>query len=54
VLAIADRSQERLCVRFRRMTSRGVSQPKTIVAMARELTGYLWAVMHPTAVANSN
>jgi len=51
VLAIADRSQERLCARFRRMTARGVSQPKTIVAMARELTGHLWAVLHPAASA---
>ena len=54
VLAIADRSQERLCARFRRMTSRGISQPKTIVAMARELTGYLWAVLHPAAAATHN
>ena len=23
--------------------------PKTIVAMARELTAYLWAVLHPAA-----
>jgi transposase len=51
VLAVADRSQERLCARFRRMTGRGICQPKTIVAMARELTGYLWAVLHPAAAA---
>jgi transposase len=54
VLAIADRSQERLCARFRRMTARGISQPKTIVAMARELVGYLWAVLHPAAAASNN
>ncbi|MFI4946477.1 MAG: IS110 family transposase [Burkholderiales bacterium] len=54
VLAIADRSQERLCARFRRMTGRGISQPKTIVAMARELVGYLWAVLHPAAAATRN
>src|SRR2546425_11525349 len=54
VLVVADRSQERLCARFRRMTSRGISQPKTIVAMARELTGYLWAVLHPAAAATRN
>jgi transposase len=47
VLAIADRAQERLCARFRRMSGRGISSPKVIVAMARELTGYLWAVLHP-------
>lgn len=49
VLAIADRAQERLCARYRRMTMRGINHPKTIVAMARELTGYLWAVLHPEA-----
>ena len=50
ILAIADRAQERLCARYRRMTMRGISNPKTIVAMARELTGYIWAVLHPAAV----
>jgi len=54
VLVIADRSQERLCARYRRMTARGLSQPKTIVAMARELVGYLWAVLHPAAMATRN
>jgi transposase len=54
VLAIADRAQERLCARYRRMTGRGISNPKTIVAMARELTGYLWAVLHPAATVTRN
>jgi transposase len=49
VLAIADRAQERLCGRYRRMTLRGTTSPKVVVAMARELTGYLWAVLHPAA-----
>ena len=51
VLAIADRAQERLCARFRRMTEAGKIHPKTIVAMARELCGYVWAVLHPAALA---
>jgi transposase len=51
VLAIADRAQERLCARYRRMTERGSMQPKTIVAMARELTGYVWAVLQPDRIA---
>ncbi len=51
VLAIADRAQERLAARFRRMSEAGKVHPKTIVAMARELCGYLWAVLHPAAVA---
>jgi len=49
VLAIADRAQERLCARYRRMTGRGITSPKTIVAMARELAGYLWATLHPAS-----
>jgi transposase len=51
VLAIADRAQERLSARYRRMTARGINNPKTIVAMARELAGYLWAVLHPDATS---
>lgn len=51
VLAIADRAQERLCARYRRMSGAGKVHPKTIVAMARELCGYLWAVLHPAALA---
>jgi transposase len=51
VLAIADRAQERLAARYRRMSAAGKVHPKTIVAMARELCGYLWAVLHPTAPA---
>jgi hypothetical protein len=54
VLAIADRAQERLCARYRRMMGRGTLQPKVIVAMARELTGYLWAVLHPAATTTRN
>jgi transposase len=49
VLAIADRAQERLAARYRRMSEAGKVHPKTIVAMARELCGYLWAVLHPFA-----
>jgi transposase len=49
-LAIADRAQERLCARYRRMCAAGKIHPKTIVAMARELAACLWAVLHPTAV----
>lgn len=51
VLALADRAQERLHRRYVRMTARGKAGPKTIVAMARELTGYLWAVLRPEITA---
>jgi transposase len=45
VIAIADRAQERLHARFVRMTRRGIHYNKTVVAMARELVGYLWATL---------
>ncbi len=38
-------------LRYRRMSEAGKVHPKTIVAMARELCGYLWAVLHPAAAA---
>jgi len=47
VIAIADRAQERLHARFMRMTHRGIHYNKTVVAMARELVGYLWATLTP-------
>jgi transposase len=45
VIAIADRAQERLHRRWVRMTFKGKPTQKTIVAMARELVGYIWVVM---------
>lgn len=36
------------------MTEHGKVHHKTIVAMARELAGYLWAVLHPAATATRN
>lgn len=47
VIAIADRAQERLHRRWTRMTFKGKPTQKTVVAMARELIGYLWAVLNP-------
>ena len=46
IIAIADRAQERLHARFVRMTRRGIHYNKTVVAMARELVGYLWATLY--------
>jgi transposase len=47
IIAIADRAQERLHARFMRMTRRGIHYNKTVVAIARELVGYLWATLYP-------
>jgi transposase len=45
VQAIAWQAQKRLCGRFRRLQSRGLSTPKTVTAIARELCGFIWAVV---------
>lgn len=41
---ISWRAQTRLHERYTRLTLRGKSREKTIVAIARELAGYVWAV----------
>jgi transposase len=50
VVAIADQAQQRLCRRFRRFKAQHKPAPKIAVAIARELTGFLWAVLQPVPV----
>ena len=45
VIALADRAQRRLCARSRRMAARGKRPCVVTVAIARELTGFLWPVL---------
>jgi hypothetical protein len=33
-----------LCARFRKLAVRGVSRNKPVVAVARELAGFVWAI----------
>lgn len=47
VIAIADRAMHRLHRRFNRMLERGKPRPKVVVAVARELTGFVWAALRP-------
>jgi transposase len=49
IIALADRAQLRLCRRYRRMERRGKHPTKIVVAVARELVGYLWAALTPAA-----
>jgi transposase len=42
--AIGWKAQVRLCARFRRLAARGVTRNKVIVALARELSGFVWAI----------
>ena len=45
VIAIADKAQQRLCRRFRTMTMHNKPAPVIAVAVARDLTGFLWAAL---------
>jgi transposase len=47
VIATADKAQQRLCRRFRRMAEQHKPAPKIAVAIARELAGFLWAALQP-------
>ena len=46
VIALADKAQQRLCRRFRRLAEHKPG-PVTAVAVARELVGFVWAALHP-------
>jgi transposase len=41
---IAWRAQERLCARYRQLTARGKKPTVVVTAIARELSGFLWAI----------
>jgi transposase len=53
VIAIADKAQQRLCRRFRRLMEHHKPAPKVAVAIARELAGFLWAALQPAPVPAS-
>ena len=46
VVAIAEKAQQRLHRRYHRLVARGVAANKALVAVARELAGFLWAAMY--------
>jgi transposase len=45
VLAIAIKAEQRLCHRYLRLCARQKSKPLVIAAVARELVGFIWAMM---------
>jgi len=49
VIAIADKAQQRLCRRFRKLAAEHKPAPKIAVAIARELVGFVWAALQPVA-----
>jgi len=51
IIAIADKAQQRLCRRFRRLTAAHKPAAKVVVAVARELSGFIWATLQPPPAA---
>ncbi|PYQ15790.1 MAG: IS110 family transposase [Acidobacteria bacterium] len=49
VIALADKAMIRLHRRFQRMLAKGKPAPKIAAAVARELTGFIWAALRPMA-----
>src|SRR5512139_2380793 len=49
VIAHAWVAQQRLHRRYRRLAARGKPKQQVVTAVARELTGFLWAVLQPSA-----
>jgi transposase len=45
VLTIATRAEQRLCRRYRRLSARLKLKPVVVTAVARELVGFVWAVL---------
>jgi transposase len=41
---ISWKAQVRLCKRFRRLMARGKNANQVVVAIARELVGFMWAI----------
>jgi transposase len=53
VIAIADKAQQRLCRRFRKLAAHHKPAHKIAVAIARELAGFLWAALQPAPASAS-
>ena len=43
---IAWKAQQRLCKRYRKLVARGKKSQVAIMAVARELLGFMWAIAH--------
>jgi transposase len=44
VREIAEKAEERLSRRYQHLTARGKASPKAVMAVARELAGFVWAI----------
>jgi len=50
---MADRAQQHLCKRYRRYAARGKHFNTITVAIARELTGFVWATLRKAQQATA-
>lgn len=50
VVALAQKAHQRLSRRYWQLMQRGKPANKVVTAIARELTGFIWALLHPSQV----
>jgi hypothetical protein len=53
LIALADRALRRLTLRQRRMLHQGKHPNLVNIAIARELVGFVWQVLHPARLAQA-
>jgi hypothetical protein len=44
VREISEKAEERLCRRYQALVARGKESRKAVMAVARELAGFVWAI----------
>ena len=49
---ISWKAQVRLCKRYRRLVARGKNVNQVVVAIAREMAAFVWAIAQEVAVAH--
>jgi transposase len=50
IQAISWKAQVRLCQRYRQLLAKGKNAPQVVVAIARELSAFMWAIATHIAV----
>jgi hypothetical protein len=45
-------AQVRLCKRFRHLTARGKNPNQVVVAIAREMAAFIWAITHKVHITH--
>lgn len=53
VIAVADKAAQRLYRKFQKFQARGKASTKAVVAVARELAGFVWAALYPLSIKSA-